>query len=319
MTEVKQVWNSEWYGNLARGIFDTDPNTPSAGILIGTPQFALPLLVGVTDGVGVASISTYQWRVDGLAIAGQTSVLFAPKVGDIGKIVSAVVTYTDKAGVTKTVTGTAKTAVLETVLGTAANDNLAGGPGNDTLSGLGGLDTAHYAGARTGYEIKASGSNFTARDTDATNGDEGIDTLVGVERLRFTDKIVALDIAGNAGQAYRVYQAAFDRKPDAGGLKYWVDAMDTGTSLLKVSEGFVGSAEFQALYGSNPTNADFITKLYTNVLHRAPEQGGYDWWLSQMNQGLQTKVSALANFAESAENQLGVIGSIQNGIELPLI
>ena len=199
----------------------------------------------------------------------------------------------------------------DTLTGDSQNNVLRGDAGDDIIDGGAGLDTAIYTGARTGYTITQTGTGLTVSSTA-----EGTDTLTGMERLRFADKIVAMDIAGNAGQAYRVYQAAFDRKPDAGGLKYWVDAMDTGTSLLSVAQGFVGSTEFQALYGTNPSNADFITKLYTNVLHRAPEQSGYDWWLAQMNQGLYTKASALASFAESSENQAGVIGTIQNGIEL---
>ena len=36
-------------------------------------------------------------------------------------------------------------------------------------------------------------------------------------------KPLALDINGTAGQVYRLYQAAFDRKPDLVGLGYWIE------------------------------------------------------------------------------------------------
>jgi hypothetical protein len=40
------------------------------------------------------------------------------------------------------------------------------------------------------------------------------------------------------GQAYRVYQAAFNRTPDLGGLGFWIGAMDKGVSLADVANGF---------------------------------------------------------------------------------
>jgi hypothetical protein len=80
--------------------------------------------------------------------------------------------------------------------------------------------------------------------------------------------------------------------------------------------GFIASAEFQKLYGTNPTNELFVTKLYDNVLHRAPDAGGYKYWVDLLNTGGIDKVSALVNFSESNENQAGVIGVIQNGIDL---
>jgi hypothetical protein len=48
----------------------------------------------------------------------------------------------------------------------------------------------------------------------------GTDTLIGFKRLEFTDGTLALDVdAGDtAGQAYRLYQAAFARTPDMSGF-----------------------------------------------------------------------------------------------------
>ena len=60
----------------------------------------------------------------------------------------------------------------------------------------------------------------------------------------------------------------------------------------------------------------FVTKLYNNVLGRAPEQGGFDYWVGLLDDQKISKVSTLINFSESDENQLNVIGVIENGIEL---
>ncbi len=127
--------------------------------------------------------------------------------------------------------------------------------------------------------------------------------------------MIAIDISGNAGQVYRIYQAALNRKPDSGGLGDWIYGMDRGMSLTDVASGFMSSPEFKAMYGTNPTNTDLVTKFYQNVLHRAPEQAGFDYWMNQLNSKLQTTTQVLGGFSESPENQAQLIGVIQNGFE----
>lgn len=138
--------------------------------------------------------------------------------------------------------------------------------------------------------------------------------LDGVERIKFSDKSVALDIDGNAGQAYRLYKAAFDRTPDKEGLSFWIAALDKGASIDSVAQAFVVSSEFKTLNGQNPSNLSFASSLYQHVLGRQPDQSGLDFWVNQLNNGL-SKSQVLYNFSESAENKIALTGQIQNGIE----
>jgi len=47
----------------------------------------------------------------------------------------------------------------------------------------------------------------------------------------------------------------------------------------------------------------------------AAEAQGYNWWLNELNTNPEkTKAKVLADFAESAENQTGVVSLIGNGI-----
>jgi hypothetical protein len=117
-----------------------------------------------------------------------------------------------------------------------------------------------------------------------------------------------------AGQAYRIYQAAFDRKPDLAGLGYWIANMDNGMSLTAVADGFMHSPEFAGLYGAAPSAEQFVTRLYNNVLHRAPEQAGFDYWVGVIGGGFP-RAEVLAQFAESAENLAQLAGVIHNGID----
>lgn len=195
--------------------------------------------------------------------------------------------------------------------GTGSNDMFTSTFRSESFYGDNGTDTVIFSGVRDSYTITE-----TTTGQRVTSTADGTDTLYSIERLKFKDKTIALDINGNAGQAYRIYQAAFDRKPDNEGLKYWISRMDEGTSQKSVAEAFIDAAEFKNLYGMNPSNADFLSKIYSNVLNRTPDQGGYDWWLSQMDSGKSSKAAVLASFAESPENQAVLIGVIQNGIEI---
>ena len=122
------------------------------------------------------------------------------------------------------------------------------------------------------------------------------------------------DIDGVAGQAYRLYAAAFDRAPDPAGLGYWIAAMDRGVSLQAVAAGFTGSQEFIDLYGAHTSDAQFVDLLYQNTLHRAPDAAGRQFWVDAMQAHQAPREELLAQFSESPENQAQVIGAIQDGI-----
>ncbi|CAN7509532.1 DUF4214 domain-containing protein [Rhizobium sp. LjRoot30] len=195
------------------------------------------------------------------------------------------------------------------IYGYLGADVLDGGLGSNYLDGGDGLDFAVYTQTRSTYTTAKAGETLQVTSKDGQVKDE----LDNVERLHFSDGVLAFDLAGNAGQAYRVYQAAFDRTPDTGGLSYWIKAMDGGTSLIDVAAGFVGSAEFASVYGANPSNLDFIDKLYENVLGRDGEAGGISYWVGQLDAGV-SRQQVLAGFAESAENVAGVAPAIADGI-----
>ena len=128
-------------------------------------------------------------------------------------------------------------------------------------------------------------------------------------------KNTRLDTDGSAGQAYRIYKAAFDRAPDTGGLGYWIAQMDNGMGVVEVAARFIDSSEFRELYGQNPSNAEFLTKVYSNVLDRMPDTAGLDWWVNEMKTNpSKTWQKVLADFSESSENQTNVAAFIANGI-----
>jgi hypothetical protein len=195
------------------------------------------------------------------------------------------------------------------VLGSQLADTMHGAANNGRIDGGGGLDTVQYQGAASGYQIAHGAAGFTVSHGNAAAGD----TLVNVERIKFADATVALDIDGVGGQAYRIYQAAFDRTPDSVGLGFWIAAMDRGTTLAAVAQGFVDSREYKDMYGTAPSNADLVSKFYQHVLHRPAEKGGFDFWVGVLDNRAATVVDVLVAISESAENQAGLAAVIGNG------
>jgi len=193
------------------------------------------------------------------------------------------------------------------------NDVITGGSGNDYLDGGLGLNTAVYLGKLGEYSISLAPLTIT----DSVAHRDGIDTLNNISRLKFTDTNIALDIGSTqtAGSAYLLYQAAFNRHPDTPGVGYWIAQLDKGANLVTdVAQAFINSPEFISLYGANPSVSNYVNLLYQNVLHRAGETGGVNYWNGQLNNNIFSRAQVLEYFAASPENVAAVAPDIAHGI-----
>ncbi|MDC7828733.1 MULTISPECIES: DUF4214 domain-containing protein [Pseudomonas] len=186
------------------------------------------------------------------------------------------------------------------------------GPYAPVINGLTGHDELTI---NASYKSASVNPGQTSVLYNKDGGNYGAVVLQNIERVHFTDRSLALDTDGIAGQAYRLYQAAFDRTPDKPGLGYWIDKMDAGASLYEVASGFVASSEFQALNGTSPAPQALVASLYGHVLGRTAEQAGLDYWTSQLQSGALDAAGLLASLSESAENRVVVSGQIAQGIE----
>ncbi|MGZ5199935.1 MAG: DUF4214 domain-containing protein [Telluria sp.] len=204
----------------------------------------------------------------------------------------------------------AATANLVTAISGGASADVFSAVAGASIDGAAGIDTVQYSGAHTGYTIAVTASGFSVTN----NADHTVNQLTNVERLSFGDTAIALDVGtGNGGEAYRLYQAAFDRTPDGGGLGFWISSLDNGMSLLAVADGFVHSAEFQQLYGARPATSQLVTAMYQNVLHRAADAGGLSFWVDSMDNHGVSVAQMLMSFSESPENQAAIAQVIGQG------
>jgi V8-like Glu-specific endopeptidase len=101
----------------------------------------------------------------------------------------------------------------------------------------------------------------------------------------------------------RLYEAGLDRHFDRDGLNYWINQHDHGMAFTDMAKGFLDSPEFTSRFGQENAMSDaaFVTQMYGNVLDRAPEQAGYDYWTHNLDAGM-SREQVLVNFSESPEN-----------------
>ncbi|WP_298875206.1 DUF4214 domain-containing protein [uncultured Bradyrhizobium sp.] len=157
-------------------------------------------------------------------------------------------------------------------------------------------------------QVTSTGVNITT-----TNGFSG---YTDAQRVQFSDAVIAFDVNGTAGFAYRLYQAAFDRTPDLAGLSVNTHILDTGLTLTQMSAAFVVSTEFTNLYGASVSNSQFLTNLYANILNRTPDPTGFAGWLHILDTNQADRAQLLLGFSESPENHSLVDPAIVTGIRL---
>lgn len=219
-----------------------------------------------------------------------------------------------------------------------SNTRLGGHTGDDTIT-IGGSNNQVFAGAgndritltsgtayingEAGFDMVYLPGNGASYNQGATQAgwqfwNNSINTqLVSIERVVFNDGVRAFDFDGNAGVGFRLYQAAFAREPDAGGLGYWIKSLDAGQKTVHGMAGdFIYSPEFIAKYGTPQTvsNGQYIELLYINALGRQLDQSGYDYWNGQLNSGRMDRADLLQYFADSAENRQQTAAEIADGI-----
>ena len=79
--------------------------------------------------------------------------------------------------------------------------------------------------------------------------------------------------------------------------------MDPENTERQVAESFLASNEFAEKYGVDISNEQYVKTLYQNILDREPDVEGYNYWVGQLNNGIEDRSELLLGFAESTENQ----------------
>lgn len=108
----------------------------------------------------------------------------------------------------------------DTLNGDDGDDMIAGGAGDDDIDGGTGTDTAVYAGDLSDYSFSFGVGEITVTDTvtSGAHGDEGTDTVTGVEQFQFADTTVLfVDGTGGIDGSFTTISDAVDAAGSIGG------------------------------------------------------------------------------------------------------
>jgi serralysin len=189
------------------------------------------------------------------------------------------------------------------------DDVLLGGPGDDQLTGGPGIDTAQFSGAYASYGLAATASTFSVKDK-RSNAD-GLDVLTDVERLRFSDKTLAIDLNGNAGIVLKVIGAVLGseavKRPElvGMGLRY----VDNGMSYADL-----GSIALNAVGAFTPDA--IVSTLWRNVVGLNASANDKAPYLKMLADGTKPgDLVVLAGDFSLNIQKIGLVGLSQTGIE----
>jgi Ca2+-binding RTX toxin-like protein len=167
-----------------------------------------------------------------------------------------------------------------TATGNALDNAFAGGGGNDSIDGREGWDTVLYWQPRANFALVADPQSLTVMDL---TGIAGTDVLAGVERLAFSDRGVIYSIGGAIADLLGLWQAGFDRLPDAVEIGRWLAPFDAGRPAVEVA------ADIIATYAPGVSNATVVTVLCLNIFERPPEPGELAAYVGVLDRGEMTQ------------------------------
>jgi hypothetical protein len=112
-----------------------------------------------------------------------------------------------------------------------------------------------------------------------------------------------------------VYDALFDRSPDAGGFTHWSAQVAGGATTQDLASAFMASDEWTLRHGTGLGDDAFLTLLYGNLFSRAPDMDGWSHWTGQLGMGM-SRAEVVERFITSAEYSKDVVIQTAQAVEV---
>ena len=202
----------------------------------------------------------------------------------------------------------ANNVTIENAIAGQGNDILIGNGSRNTLDGGAGIDTVQTGSARSQFTLNKTSDGYTLTD-NANPGNQ--DTLTNIERVKFADAHVALDLDGHAGEVAKLLGAVF-------GAATVANQDYAGIGLTKADEGL--SYEQLATFAIDATkltsHEDIVMLLWQNLFGSAPTESEKSPYVEMLDIG-EISTGALAVLAAdtgiNAEN-IHLTGLAQTGL-----
>ena len=182
------------------------------------------------------------------------------------------------------------------------------------VTGTTGIDTYSFGGASSEFTVTKAADKITATSTLATNVSY---ILADHERVVFTDKAVAYDAAGRAGDVYALLSAALgtaDVTKAYEGIGIYL--ADAGWTNKQLAEALLATDTYKADAGG-VSNETFIKHVYKNVMGTdatLADVTALTNWMTA-NHYSQADVLVTASELASFETAIGLVGLATTGIE----
>lgn len=199
----------------------------------------------------------------------------------------------------------------DTVTGGAGIDTVVAGTGDSTVVGGSGYTIVQLAGNDSDYEVTVVDGHAVVTNT-ATGATTDISNTQFVQ-LDDGDALVFAKDSLEAAVA-SLYETTFGRAADASGLKFWFDRANEGITLEQIADAFTQVAEFEDI--AEVSDEAFIESVYQQTFGRAADETGLDFWLTQLDSGIDRGdvLEAFANLAagnlDGGEGETTIIGSV---------
>jgi len=103
------------------------------------------------------------------------------------------------------------------------------------------------------------------------------------------------------GDVATLYAALLGRRPDGGGLRYWVARLRAGTSSGRLADTFANTPEVRS-HHAGLDDAETVDWTYEAVLGRTPDAAGKAYWAGRLAAGLP-RFRMISMFGLSAESR----------------
>jgi Ca2+-binding RTX toxin-like protein len=197
---------------------------------------------------------------------------------------------------------------LDKTVNLVANDTFKGQPGTDLIDGGLGTDTVVYSGPLEQYTVVKSGNRYIVSEP---TGIDDTDYLTSIERLKFKDKSLAIDIDGNAGTTAKILGAVFG-KASLSNKNY----VGIGLSFLDSGWTYDNLAGAALEAAGAKTNDQIVSLLWTNVIGTKPTAADKQPFIALLENGMTA--GALAHLAADSSfntTNINLVGLAQTGIE----
>ena len=197
---------------------------------------------------------------------------------------------------------------LDKTVNLVANDTFKGQAGTDLFDGGLGTDTVVYSGPLVQYTVNKSGSRYIVSEP---TGSDGTDYLTNIERLKFKDKFIAIDLDGNAGTTAKILGAVFG-KESVSNKSY----VGIGLNFLDTGWTYDNLAGLALDAAGAKTNDQIVSLLWTNVIGTKPTAADKQPFIALLENGMSA--GALAHLAADTSfntTNINLVGLAQTGIE----